>query len=710
MFYFDEKTFIDLEFDQIRTWLAESCQTQVVAYRMNRLNPLRDPQKVEQSLQLTNDLQSIRNGGLPFPRLELQDIKDEIKLLSISGAVLQIESLIKLLETSLLVNDLCTFFKKQKENYPHLRTLLGEAYHTTEIEEAMGKVLDKRLQIRDDASEKLKDIRQRIKNCRKKINQNFENALRTASNKGYIDSIRENIVGTRRVLAVLSSYKRQVAGNILGGSKTGSLTYVEPQVNIALNFELDQLIDDEQKEIHRILSELSDFFRTQLPLLEEYKRIIYDFDEVNAKEKLAQKINGVMPKINHHNQDTHLRNAYHPLLYVKNKELDHKTIPQTFELTQSTRLLVISGPNAGGKSITLKTVGLLQVMFQAGLMVSIDSESTMAFFDYVLSDIGDNQSIENQLSTYSYRLQRMNFFLKKMTPKTLLLLDEFGTGSDPDLGGALAEVFFETIYKEGCFGVITTHYSNIKLAASELPEAVNANMLFNRQTLSPEFQLVIGQPGSSFTFEVAQKNGIPHSMLKEAKAKVDGQKVRFDQLISDLQKDKSILRKLKKESYEARQEMEEAKLEFEERKQHFDERLETQQKRIERNDKYISQGKKMYQFIQNYPSKSKTKQIEYLKEVKKYLVIEKTKKEEAARKAKEEAKKPKKVIAAKPKKKRPIQPPKPPAPPKPVVVGGKVRLKDGNQVGEVLEIVGEETKVMFGSLVAKVKKNKLIGV
>jgi DNA mismatch repair protein MutS2 len=707
MYFFDEKTSTDLEFDQIKVWLTEFCQTETIANSMEKLQPHREVKKVEESLNLTYDLQSIRNTGLQFPRLELQELKQELKMLAISGSVLQIKSLIKLLDASLLVNDLFLFFKEHGEDYSHLQSLMGKAYYTKDIANAMEKVLDKHLNIKDDASVLLKGIRQRVRGCRQQINRNFDKALRSSMNNGYIDSIKEKTIDNRRVLAVTSSYKREVDGRIMGGSKTGSLTFVEPQINRALNFELDQLIDDERKEIQRILAELSDFFRSHFDLLEDYQKIIYAFDEVNAKVKLAHKIEGVKPQINKQNQDTFLKEAYHPILYVKNIESKLKTISQTFELKKESRLLVISGPNAGGKSITLKTMGLLQLMFQSGLMVSVNPDSKMGFFDYILSDIGDNQSIENELSTYSYRLQRMNFFLKKTSPKTLLLLDEFGTGSDPDLGGALAEVFFETIYKDGCFGVITTHYANIKLKASALPEAVNANMLFNRTTLSPEFQLSMGQPGSSFTFEVAQKNGIPADMIEQAKAKVDVQKIEFDKLISDLQRDKSVLEKLKKESYQARQIMDATKQAFELKKQHFEELLETQQKRIERNDKYLSQGQKMHQFIQNYPTKAKAKQATYLKEVKDYLTKEKSKLQLVLNKDKE-SKKLKKATQDNKVKESRVQQNKPKKVEKLIEVGFKVKIKSSKQVGEVVQIDGKDAKVIFGNLTAKVKVNDLM--
>lgn len=707
MKFFDEKTAVDLEFDQIRSWLSGFCITDTVADRLSTLHPYRDQKEVEYRLNLSHELQLIRNRGVRFPRMEFQELTKEIQLLNINASVLELEAIVKILDASRFVNELFAFFKEHYTDYLTLKTLLEGAHYTKDIEKEIDKILDKRLNVKDDASAELLRIRQGINSKKKQINRNFDKALKSARASGYIDDISENVIDNRRVMTVISTYKRQVEGSILGSSKTGSLTYIEPRVNQALNFELDQLIDDERKEIRKILAELTDFLRGYLDLISSYQNILCAFDEVNAKVKLAQKIEGVKPVINFENQDTFLKDAYHPILKVKNDAVKLKTMPQTFSLKKGSRLLVISGPNAGGKSITLKTMGLLQIMFQSALLVPVSTKSTMGFFDYVLSDIGDNQSIENQLSTYSYRLQRMNFFLGKTSTKTLLLLDEFGTGSDPELGGALAEVFFETIYEVGCFGVITTHYSNIKLKAAQLPEAVNANMIFNRNTLAPEYLLAVGQPGSSFTFEVAQMNGIPHEMLKRAKAKVDGQKIKLDKLISDLQRDKSILQKLKKESYEANRQMSASKEEFEEKSAHYEERLKTQQQLIEKNNKFLNHGKKMSQFIQNYPSKSKAKQTEYLKELKKYVVVEKSKIEMALRKTqevqklKEEAQKSK---GNKPKQAR-LQPVKTE---KPLLVGSRVKIKNTKQAGDILSLDGKEATIAFGNLKAKVKLEKLI--
>jgi len=709
MKFFDEKTALDLEFDQIRDWLSEYCITDTVANRLSKLHPYRDPKEVEYRLNLSHDLQLIRNRGVRFPRMEFQELNREIQLLNINASVLELDAIVKVVDASRFVNELFLFFKEHHTDYLTLKTLLEGAHYTKDIENEIDKILDKRLQVKDDASAELLRIRQSITGRKKQINRNFDKALKSARTSGYIDDISENVIDNRRVMTVISTYKRQIDGSILGSSKTGSLTYIEPRINQSLNFELDQLIDDERKEIRRILAELTNFLRSYLDLIVSYQKIICAFDEVNARVKVAQKINGVRPVINFKNQDTDLIDAYHPILFVKNNAVKLKTIPQSFALKSGSRLLVISGPNAGGKSITLKTMGLLQLMFQSALLVPVSTKSKMGFFDFVLSDIGDNQSIENQLSTYSYRLQRMNFFLSKTSSKTLLLLDEFGTGSDPELGGALAEVFFETIYEEGCFGVITTHYSNIKLKAAELPEAVNANMIFNRNTLVPEYQLAVGQPGSSFTFEVAQMNGIPHDMLNRAKAKVDGQKIQLDKLISDLQRDKSILQKLKKESYEANQQMEASREEFEDKSTHFEERLRTQQQLIEKNNKFLNHGKKMSQFIQNYPSKSTVKQAEYLKDLKKYITIEKSKIEMALRKSQEveklkEAAEKQKGNKQKKARLKPIHTEKP------LLVGSRVKIKNTKQAGDVLSLDLKEATVAFGNLKAKVKLDKLVVV
>lgn len=709
MKFFDEQTAIDLEFDQIRGWLSGFCKTESASSRLGKLQPYRSSKEVIRRLDLVHELQLIRNQGLTFPRMEFKELKKEIRLLGIQGSVIELEGIVNLLDASRFVNALFAFFKAYPDQFSALSNLLQDAYSTKAIEKEISKILDRRMQVKDDASPDLLRIRQRMNRCKQQINRNFEKALKAAKQNGYIDDLKENIIGNRRVLTIVSNHKRQVEGNVLGSSKTGSLTYIEPQNNIGLNSEYDQLLEDERIEVRRIFAELTNFFRDYYELIEAYQNIMVAFDEVNARERLAKKLNGVKPQINLQDQDCEYKDAFHPLLYVQNQTEGLPTISQSFQLKSDSRLLVISGPNAGGKSITLKTVGLIQLMFQSALLVPLSTKSKLGFFDYILSDIGDNQSIANQLSTYSHRLQRMQFFLDKLSNKTLLLLDEFGTGSDPELGGALAEVFFEEIYERQCFGVITTHYSNIKLRAAQLPEAINANMLFNRKTLKPEYQLEVGQPGSSFTFEVAQMNGIPQKMLKAAKQKVDRQKIQMDQLISDLQKDRSILKKLKDDNYQSKLAMEASKEEYEEKSEHFEQRLSKQQKLIEKNNKYLNHGKKMAHFIEEFPSASKKKQNEFLNEVKRYLAIEKSKIEARIKKAAEAAKKKrleaeKRNQARKPNKTKKA---KPKQIEKPLELGVRAKLLNSRQIGEVVKIEGEEVTMVFGQMKAKVKRNQL---
>lgn len=703
MRYFDEQTAQDLEFDEIRKLLIGYCLNQTAKDKLARLRPFRNIDEASYSIKQSHELKLIRELGLRFPRLEFSELLKEIRLLEITSSSLDLEGIIRILDATRLVNEILKFFKEHREEYSLMEALVTQAYYTKDISNAIERILDKRLQVKDDASDDLQYIRNRIRSVKKQINKNFDKAVRHAKSKGYITDISENVIDNRRVLTIVSTFKRQVDGNIMGSSKTGSLTYIEPRANEALNKELDQLIDDERIEIKRIFKELTDLLRVHLPLIELYQNILCKLDEVFAKVKLAERIKANMPKINSKNQDSFLHEAYHPLLLITNNELKKTTKPQSFNLDASRRILVISGPNAGGKSITLKTMGLLQMMFQSGLMVPASPKSKFAWFDYILSDIGDNQSIENQLSTYSYRLQRMKFFLGKTSPKTLLLLDEFGTGSDPDLGGALAEVFFETIYRKGCYGVITTHYSNIKLRAAKLDESVNANMLFNKKTLEPEFELEVGQPGSSFTFEVAEMNGIPRPILNAAKNKINRKKLDLDTLIADLQKDKSEVHHLKTDLEQAKLEAERAKQSFEDRQEHYERRLETQQKRIEANNKYLSHGKRMDQFIADFKMKAKAKNQDLFEEIKKYITIEKTKLLEAEKKKLEKQRELERQRKAPKNRKYKAKPSV-----NPIVVGSRVKLKTTRQIGEVLAIEGKEATVAFGVFKTKVDLSKLV--
>jgi Mismatch repair ATPase (MutS family) len=317
-------------------------------------------------------------------------------------------------------------------------------------------------------------------------------------------------------LAVKSGYKKRVSGRVLGVSKTGSITYIQPESVVKHQFKLKENLEEEKKEVDKILRKLTAEIAEFQPQLSDYQNYIFDLDLARAKAKFAEKVGGVLPKINRH-KTLRLLNAFHPLLLIRNQEENKQIFPQTLTLTEHNRILCISGPNAGGKSITLKTVGLLQLMIQSGILVPVHPKSEMFFFNNLMTDIGDNQSIENHLSTYSSRLKKMSKIIREADSETLLLIDEFGTGSDPELGGALAESFLEFFYDKKSFAIITTHYTNIKLVVEQLPNAQNAAMLFDEYSLEPLYKLEVGQAGSSFTFEVAEKNKIPRFIINSAK-------------------------------------------------------------------------------------------------------------------------------------------------------------------------------------------------
>ncbi|MEN9302665.1 MAG: hypothetical protein RL264_1094 [Bacteroidota bacterium] len=622
----DFQTLTDLEFETLRQQLITLSIGETAKSRFEKLQPINDFGALENALQTLNDFHQIRLRSEVFPALDFEELKEEIKWLGIDGSVISIEGFRRLQQASDLMNRLLRFIEKRTEVYPNLFQIFTDVYETDAILLAIEKVFDRAGNVRDDASPQLSDIRQRIKSLRQQINRNFEREMRKMLRDKVLGETNETFLNDRRVLTVQSTFKRKVPGNIHGSSKTGSLTFIEPLVNVPLNNELEFLLDDERKEIHRILKILTKEIAIYLPLIIEYQRILTELDYVNAKSKMAMEMKGVLPGINR-NTALELIEAYHPILEKSNRIAGKKTIPQYIKLDNQQRMLVISGPNAGGKSITLKTVGLLQLMLQSGLLVPVNPNSKMCFFQQIFSDIGDNQSIENELSTYSYRLRRMKFFLKNANRRTLLLLDEFGTGSDPELGGALAEVFFEELYHKQAFSVITTHYGNIKLKADELKQASNGCMLFDAATLQPLYRLQMGQPGSSFTFEVARINGIKETIIEAAQQRLSDNKVRLDKLLNALQKEKNHLDNLISEHIKAQQLADEARTYFLEQRRKLEEKLKSRNEVQEKQNKQLSAGKKMLQFIDKFNVRSRKKDANsiLMEEIRTFIKLEKSK-------------------------------------------------------------------------------------
>jgi DNA mismatch repair protein MutS2 len=705
---FDEQTVKDLEFSTIREWLVGYSIGTTARERLNNLTPSNRFVDVKLELDRVNEFLSIRTEGESFPTLEFEELQTEIKLLPIDNAVLTQDGFSRLTLASQICNSIIYFFDKREKEYPLLSNLLKNAYYSTEIIDAVEKVFDRRGVVKDDASPFLQEIRQELKVVKSQINKNFDRELRKYLKENILGDTKEAFVNDRRVLTVLSTHKRKISGTVVGSSKTGSLTFIEPLSNVPLNNEFELLTDDENKEIYRILQALTREIAHLLPLIKEYQAILTEFDFINAKTKLALELNCCLPAIED-DMKIELINVVHPILWKNNKALGKKTLSQYLYMDKLSRMLVISGPNAGGKSITLKTIGLLQLMLQAGLLVPVDPNSKMCFFQQVLTDIGDNQSIENELSTYSYRLKRMKHFLEVSNRRTLLLLDEFGTGSDPDLGGALAEVFFENLYNKKSFGVITTHYANIKLKADQLRNAINGCMLFDTETLEPLYKFSLGQPGSSFTFEVAQINGIPMELIEDAKTRLDDRKVAMDRLLGELQKEKTYLERLNNEHIEAQELAQKAKNDYLDKKGRFEEKLKTQQETIEVNNKYINLGKKLKQFIDRFQAKNKKKDANkpLFDEIAKYISLEKNK-IEVVKQAEKIKKEENNKIPVTKRKKEIIQ--RDEFERAKIKVGSTVKLIATKQSGTVDEINGEMITVLFGFMRMKVEKEKLMWV
>jgi DNA mismatch repair protein MutS2 len=714
-----DKTLQDLEFTTVLQTISGRCTTEIGKEKALNIIPFKEEAPLISVLTQTSEYLSSFTNNNAIPNHGFDNLTQDIKFLTIEDSFLEVGSFRKIATLSETVNVLLLFLKKFQDYYPKLHEQATQVEYTKYIIQKIDEVVDKYGEIKDNASPDLVHIRREMSVVRGKVNQSFGQALSQYNSLGYLDEIRESIVENRRVLAVMAMYRRKVKGSILGSSKTGSIAYIEPEATLRYSRELNNLEYEEREEITRILKKLSNEIRPFTELLYQYQNFLSDIDVIAAKAKYALKINAILPKITKEKR-LYFREAFHPILFLNNLEKKETTFPQTIELNNESRIIVISGPNAGGKTISLKTIGLLQLMLQCGILIPVHERSETFLFDRILTDIGDNQSIENHLSTYSYRLKNMNYFLKKCNAKTLFLIDEFGTGSDPELGGALAETFLEEFYHREAFGIITTHYSNLKILANELPYASNANMLFDEKSLEPMYKLILGQAGSSFTFEVAQKNGIPYGLINRAKKKIEVGKVRFDKTIATLQKERSKLEKtsqnLKEEENKTREEgkkMETINTKIQEKLERYQELYDANQRLIylgqkidDISEKYfntkdkkvvIGEFLKIIEIENSKRKKTTAKEKKTIEVIQKQVIEEVKVKVEEIRQVKKEKKiKAQKVAAEQPK----------------VIlkVGDRVRMIDGKSIGTLDKIEKNKAVVNYGIFTSKVSIDALVYV
>ena len=710
-----KKTLEDLEFFEVTEQIADFAITPMGKASCIALEPMAEQDTMLKELHSVSEYLASFDNDNRIPNHGFEDLSPAFKLLKIENSVLEITAFRNIAAASHTVNTLLVFLNKFKTYYPSILSLGSEIEINKEIKKEIDSVIDRFGEVRDNASENLYNLRKQIQALKGKISQSFNKALSHYQNLDYLDDIRESVVENKRVLAVRAMYRRKVKGGIMGSSKTGSIVFIEPEATLNFSRDLQNLVFEESEEIKKILSQLTEYMRPQLGLIKYYQSYLIDIDTIFARARYAQAINGLLP-IFSDQQELELKNAYHPLLYRTHQLENKKTFPQDIHLHTKSRIVVISGPNAGGKSITLKTVGLLQLMLQSGILIPVHEKSRVCWFDRILTDIGDNQSIENHLSTYSYRLKNMKGFLKKCDDKTLFLIDEFGTGSDPELGGALAEVILEDFYERQSFGLITTHYANLKLLADEQPAMMNANMQFDDKTLEPVFKLILGEAGSSFTFEVAQKNGIPFSLINRAKKKIERGKVRFDATIAKMQKERYQMAQTGKSLKEKENKFENESDRLEKLNEKLKSKLVNYQELFDHNQRMIVLGNKLNDLAERFFQNNKKRPmiadllrlIEAENAKRKRKTAAQAKKDREVKKEVAKEVNQKLVSIRKEKKKNKTTPP--PPKPKPVIdlkVGDKVRMVDGKSVGSIDAIEKQKAIVNYGLFTTQVSLDQL---
>ena len=694
---YPESAEIQLEFNKVKDLLLAYCNTNYAKQRTEDLRIHTQKNYIINDLQQTDEYKTLLQQAQYFPSNFSLDISADIKLLSIAGATLGAEAFIKIKRLAENAETIFRWFSPEKKMaYPALHRVIENAYYEKIIIALIDDVFDDGGNVKDTASEDLQKIRMSLYRKRNELRRAFEKVVARLTKAGYSADIEESFSNGRRVVAVFSEHKRQVKGILHGESDTRKTAFVEPEETIELNNEVYSLVHEEENEIKRILRTLTSTLSIYAPLLQQYLHITGEYDFISAKAKLAIDMNANFPNVSD-KAIVDLKDAYHPLLLIYNKRSGRQTIPLTVLLNNEHRMLIISGPNAGGKTVTMKTIGLCQLMLQAGMLVPVNPVSEMGIFKQVFIHIGDTQSIEFELSTYSAHLLHMKNFTETANGKTLFFIDELGSGSDPALGGAFAEVILEELNRRHAFGVVTTHYLNLKVMANHVPGIINGSMLFDEVNLAPLYKLVVGKPGSSYTFAIAQRIGLPQHLINRAKKLVDDGHFRLDALLNtaeqDLQKldiEKYHLKKLLAENEKLKKEME-ALMD----KEKHQRQLELQKHQNTVSEERIGYLKETERKLKHAASlwkqaENKEDKNELIKELKNILF----KKNESAvvnKLAKKADAKYKEIKSD-------------------VQVGLKVKMKKNHQVGLVKELRGKRAIVQIGMLPINVSVDDLVVV
>lgn len=685
---------VQLEFNKIKDLLVNYCQAEHARDKAKQLRIHTRQEFIELELKQSHEYRQLIVNGIYFPNDYILNLSKELKLLSIPGAVLTGEQFMQLRKLAESMEKIFRWFDSERRiAYQGLAKVIDGTYYEKMIIELIDDVLDDYGQVKDNASDELKNIRLSLYRKRNELRRLFEKIVSKLNKAGYLADIEESFMNGRRVVAIFAEQKRTVKGILHGESDSRKTAFVEPEETIELNNEVHELENAERKEVYRILRELTAKLSVYASLLTNYHAVIGEYDFIRAKAKLGIEIKGEYPLLTDKSH-IHLVEAYHPLLYLYNQKAGKSTIPVSVTLDDNKRILVISGPNAGGKTVTMKTVGLLQMMVQSGLLVPVHPSSQFGIFKQLMIHIGDTQSLEFELSTYSSHLLHMKYFMENANGRTLFFIDELGSGSDPSLGGAFAEVILQELAKKHAIGIVTTHYLNLKVMAGKTAGILNGAMAFDEKNLQPQYKLIIGKPGSSYTFSIAERIGLDKNLINRARQLVDEDQYRLDKLLNrteqdlrDLEKKERGLQLLLKENEKLKKEMQQT-LEKERHRQQVE--LLKEQNRI---------SEQRIAYLKDMERKLKQMLIEWRKEENKNKVIKQIESLLFRKDEKKVVSKMQKKIDAKFSEVGGE-----------VKVGDKVKMKRNHQVGQVLELRGKRAVVKVGLLPMQVEVKDLVVV
>ncbi len=702
---FEEK----IGFDKVRNLLKNACLSTLGKDKVLEMQFITNFETIQVSLTQVEEFKHILVYESNFPSNYFIDARPALKRIRLEGTFISQTELFDLSRSLATIRDMVRFFKSENsERYVELRKLFADLNAFEPVIREMNRLLDDNGNIKDSASPELGVIRREISQKVAAISRISKKMLDKAKSEGWVeDDAQITVRDGKMLIPVSASYKRKINGFIYDESATGKTSYIEPAEAVEANNKLRELELAEKREIVKILTIFTENIRPQVPELMNAYETLAEIDFIRAKAVFALQIAAEMPNLSRL-PEIDMRTAKHPLLLLSFKKENRKVVPLDIELNQEQKIILISGPNAGGKSVCLKTVGLLQYMHQHGLQVSANRTSTLGVFHDIFIDIGDEQSIENDLSTYSSHLKNMKFFSEKCTKNSLLLIDEFGTGTEPMVGAAIAEAVLEQFLKYDARGVITTHYTNLKNFAADQKGIVNGAMLFNREELQPLFQLVTGKPGSSFAFEIAGKIGLAQVILSSAEKKVGSKHLDFEKQLQDIEKEKLELQnQLRKTAQlEKKLETEIARNEYEtefslkNRKNILEETKKEAAELLAKVNKQIENT--IYEVKQHAANKDKTKEIRSVLENFKQEIFQQQNNEEATidrrleqilrRRERKREKKLTEEVGG-------IQEV---MVDNTIYVGDAVLLKKSKAIAEVLEIKGDRLIVAIGGMRAEV--------